>query len=137
MKLEITKSKKAREIKDRFNKNFPFLKIEFFSRQHAPGEATPQNNLIKEDITLGQINQALEEGSISISSHDSVSSLEQAFQEKFGLSVQVFRKQKTAWIETTRTDLLTLEEQNKKGQEACSPMSYTEPGDRYLEDGQY
>ena len=137
MKLEIQDTIKIREIKDIFNHAFPYLKIEFFTRQHAPGEATSIDNLVHGNQSLGEINSYVKKGSMLIQPDDTVASVEQSFQEKFGLAIQVFRKQKESWIETTKTDHLTLSQQNEKGKEACMPAIHTEPGDRYLEDGQY
>ncbi len=137
MKLEIDYTKKTGTIKQGFNRMFPFLKIEFFNTAHAPGEPTSRDQLIADDTPFGKINGIVKEGSINIHEDDSVAAVEQSFQQKFGLAVQVFRKQNNVWIETTKTDQLTLAEQNEKGKAASTSPVHTEPGDRYLEDGQY
>lgn len=58
-----------------------------------------------------------EDGNITITPHMTVNNLEQTFGDIYGLSVQVFRKSGNAWLETIETDGLTLEEQNKIGEE--------------------
>lgn len=136
MKLKISYSEKTGKIRRTFNDKFPFLKIEFFNTAHAPGQPTSRNNLVSENIFLGDINPFIKEGTITIAPEEKVAAIEQAFQKNFGLPVQVFRKQNNVWIETTKTDQLTLAEQNEKGKQA-SVHSETELGDRYLEDGQY
>ena len=104
---------------------------------HIAGEASASTDMVKDNHTLGEINSNLMKGSITIHPNDTVAFIEQSFQQKFGLPIQIFRKQKDAWIETTKTDQLTLAIQNQKGLEASAPRKSVIPGDRYLEDGQY
>lgn len=137
MQLEIRDMIKAHTIRDAFNKVYPFLKIEFVTGRHNPGEPTAATDLIHDDLLLGQISSDLKKGSIVIDPGDTVAFIEQTFQERFGLPVQVFRKQKNNWIETTKTDQLTLARQNEIGKEASAPATAITIGDRYLEDGQY
>lgn len=137
IEIEITKTKKTGTIKQIFNKAFPYLKIEFFNKAHSTGEPSSRNQLVQNNVNIGEINANMKEGLLSIDKSDKVSAFEQLFQQKFGLSVQVFRKQNNVWIETTKTDQLTLGEQNEKGKVASAPTSPSAPADRYLEDGQY
>jgi hypothetical protein len=44
-----------------------------------------------------------------------VSELENLFEDKFKLSVQVFRKSGKSWLETTFTDGWSLKKQNQEG----------------------
>ena len=115
MKIKISYSKKMSAVKDSFHSMFPYLKIEFFDVFHSLGEATSKKHLISGDMSLEQLNPLIKEGIITITGSQTVQEIEQDFKEKFGLSIQVFRKQKDVWIETTHTDLLTLEKQNDMG----------------------
>ena len=137
MKLHIKSSTSINEIKDTFHNSYPYLKIEFFKKPHIEGEPTGLIDMIKDNISVGEINSGLKESSVSINPDDSVAKVEQGFRDVFGLAVQVFRRQKEVWIETTRTDHLTLSEQNNMGMEASSPAVKDEQGDRYLDDGEY
>ncbi len=137
MKLEIKYSKKTETIKRSFNEMFPFLKIEFFNKKHTPGDPSTGQDLVKNEVSFGEIKGIKKEGSVTIHPDDSVASVEKSFQKEFGLAAQIFRKQNNVWIETTRTDALSLAEQNEKGKEASVAATYSEPGDRYLEDGQF
>jgi len=136
MNIKITSTTTLTEIKESFNKEFPFLKIEFFRTGHSVGEANAGYDLITENIPVGKLNKDLTAEILSIRPVQSVASLEQAFQQ-LGLPIQVFRKQKNVWLETTKTDKLTLFHQNSIGKEASAPVAPAEPADRYLEDGQY
>ncbi len=137
MKLEIGQDKNLQSVKDSFNRAFPYLKLEFFRKPHHETEGSPRSQLIEGNIRMGDINPTIREGNIIINETDTVNRLEQAFRESYGLSIQVFRKQDNIWIETTRTDSMTLAEQNEKGKEASLPKIEDKPGDRYLEDGQF
>jgi hypothetical protein len=137
MKLEINQTKKTNTIKNAFNKEYPFLKLEFFKTKHEINKPSPVNEIIHTNIALGQINPSMKEGNILLSPTLTVGNLEEQFKKEFGLSIQVFRKQNAVWIETTRTDNFTLYRQNEMAKTASAPPGHAEIGDRYLEDGQY
>ncbi len=137
MKIEISHSKKIQKVKIEFNNVFPFLKIEFFNTSHAPGEPSSKNDMINDNRIFGDIKGLIKEGNIVLDPEDKISTVEELFQQQFGLAVQIFRKQKEVWIETTKTDHLTLAVQNEKGKLFSDTEIYIKPGDRYLEDGQY
>ncbi len=137
MKLHIQYSTSINKIKDIFHNSYPYLKIEFFKKPHVQGEPNALIDMVKHNIPVGEINSVFKESAVSINPDDSVAKVEQCFRDIFGLSIQVFRKQKDVWIETTHTDHLTLSEQNNMGKEACSPVMKEERPDRYLEDGEY
>ena len=124
-------------IKNAFNKQFRFLKIEFFNAAHKVNEPSRSASLVKGNVELEKINPLIQEGLLTITHRQTVAEVEQSFQQYFGIPVQIFRKQGDVWIETTRTDHLTLMEQNEMGRNASEPIVNEKTGDRYLEDGQY
>jgi hypothetical protein len=136
MKLKIKYSSTTGKIKEAFSKMFPFLKIEFFKKPHKVGEVSEKKLVVTRNTVLGDITGAMKEGDIMISPETRTSDLEQLFQQKFGLSIQVFRNQNNTWIETSNTDDLSLADQNEKGRLASAQPERV-VRDRYLEDGQY
>jgi hypothetical protein len=107
------------DISREFNSKFPYLKLEFFEAPASPGGTyTAKDLLPARKITLGEIASFQHPGYLKISPRQSVETLEQFFKKYFGLHVQVFRCAGTCWIQTTNTDSWTLEEQNRKGEEA-------------------
>ena len=54
---------------------------------------------------------------LSIRGSMTVFELERQFSEKFGLSAQILRKSGNLWLDTTRTNFLTLKEQDDHGRE--------------------
>jgi len=65
----------------------------------------------------------LNEANLTIYGQQKVSEVEQLFQDVYGLSVQVFRKSGTIWLETTATDDWTLNKQNDEAKELSSPIN--------------
>lgn len=116
MKISINDSRKISEIQEEFNKQYPYLKLEFFSRPHKTGAASPKKMMKSNTKTLGECRTKHNDGTITISPKLTVAELEQKFSEVYGLSLQVFRKSGSVWLETTVTDKWTLEEQNSQGE---------------------
>ena len=115
MQLSLTNQKKVKEVKEAFNRFFPYLKIEFFPGKHSVGSSSFLDERASPNTCLGTITRAMKEGIITIRPEDTVASVEQRFQREFGLPVQVFRQTKDIWIETSDTDTMTLAEQNDMG----------------------
>lgn len=116
MKILINDRRKIHAIQEDFNKQFPYLKLEFFSKPHSIGGGSPKKNMKVSSKTLGECRTIHDSGTITITPEMSVSNLEQNFRDVYGLSVQVFRKSGKVWLETTVTDKWTLEEQNRQGE---------------------
>ena len=115
MKIQISDQRKIQAIQEEFSGQFPWLKLEFFSRPHKIGAPSPKRELVSPLRTLGESRVTHKSGTIIITPSMTVSDLEQAFLEIYGLSVQVFRKSGKTWLETTVTDNWTLEHQNTQG----------------------
>ena len=121
MKLHIDDTKTIEEIRNEFTNSFEFLKLEFFTKAHQVGEASAKADMIDENKTLGEIRQKHNEGDLVINADMLVSEVEGAFEEKFGVHAQVFRKQNNVWLETSGSDSWTLAKQNETGEFMSSP----------------
>ncbi len=111
----ITDHKKIKDIQVEFNQLFPHLKLEFYAHGHQPGGGSPVQEQLEQSKTIGEVRRVHNEGDFSVTETMKVRELEQLFQKKYGLNVQVFRKSGNIWIQTTSTDNWTLAEQNRKG----------------------
>lgn len=111
-KTKISESIKVSELKRTFNSKFPFLKIEFFKKKHKNLNGSAKKDLILDDFP---IIFSVDDLSILINEEVTVSELEKQFNDKFNLSLQVFRKSGKSWLETTFTDGWTLKKQNQEG----------------------
>ena len=117
MKIHIDDRKHINRIQEEFSERYPFLKIEFFKHDHQSGEGSPLGDMIPSDSLLGHWRSIHDQGDIQIDHTMTVAQVEQEFQQKFGISAQVFRLSGDVWLETTVTDSWTLEEQNDTGKE--------------------
>lgn len=120
MEIHIDDNRIIKDLQTEFNSLFPFLKIEFFSKNHANGEASAKTLIRNNNKKIGECRSVHKSGNITISAKQKVSELESLFQSIYGLPVQVFRKSGKVWLETTSTDNWTLAKQNKEAQELVS-----------------
>ncbi|MGZ3920372.1 MAG: hypothetical protein ACXVC7_08775 [Bacteroidia bacterium] len=116
MKITINDKRKIYAIQEEFNEQFPYLKIEFFSKPHKPGGSTSPKFMKSNTKTLGDCRTIHNKGTVTITPGMTVADLEQRFSDVYGLGIQVFRKSGKVWLETTVTDGWSLEEQNRQGE---------------------
>ncbi len=112
----ITNNKKILEIQQEFQQKFSYLRIQFYGKPHEAGEGSAVSEQLPNDKTIGEVRKKHEEGNFEIKENMTVADFENKFYQKFGLSVQVFRKSGSMWMQTTSTDGWTLAEQNRKGE---------------------
>jgi len=117
MKIHIDNETTTNQIKDKFSRTYPFLKVEFYSKAHGEGEGSAKVDLISEDCSINDIRTKDNEGDFVFTPENTVSDVEQGFENTYGIHVQVFRKSKGIWLETTTTDAWSLKEQNETGKE--------------------
>ena len=134
MTLQLHKNRTISEIQEAFHKQFPFLKLAFFKKSHEAFEGNHAKHLLSEKNTrLGDLNPNLIEGDLTVLESTTVMDLEKAFEDQFGLHVQVFRKSGSIYLETSVTDNLTLAEQTQRAKDSewhqtpiADPMDYRE-----------
>ncbi len=117
MEILIDDNRTLQDLQEEFSAKYPFLKLEFFSKAHAEGDASPKSEMITENHKLGEVRTNHKQGSITIHSEMKVSDLENDFEDLFGIHIQVFRKSGDLWLETSATDSWSLKEQNSTGEE--------------------
>jgi hypothetical protein len=131
MTLSINASMTVADVQAAFSHEFPYLKIEFFTRIHDVGESTWSKYMIfnKQERFAKLLAFKGNDVPFELSGSMTVATFEQNFQKNFGLGVQVFRKSMGTWLITSSTDNWTLAEQNGKGHESATTLTemiYTE-----------
>ena len=121
MEIIIDDAKTLGQISKEFTGLFPYLKLEFFDTPHQENEGSPKAEMLSHELTIKQVRRKYSEGHLSISKFEKIADLEREFQDNYGLSVQVFRKAGSNWIETIFTDFWTLDEQNRRGEQLRVP----------------
>jgi hypothetical protein len=122
MKIYLSATTRVKVVKSAFNKEFPYLKLEFFRKKHVPGTANGFYQMVEGNPCLIDVTGTMREAVIDIKPHQTVAEVEELFQNKFNLPIQVFRKSRNVWMETILTDHYTLTRQNKMGREACNAI---------------
>lgn len=122
MKLHLTSDIRIRDIQKEFKKSFPYLKLEFMRRKQDREKTNPNADVIPSNANLIRLAGVMKEGEIEIKPNQTVAELKQIFQSGFNLPVQVFRKNRSSWVETNKTDQQSLIKQNVMGREACNAM---------------
>ena len=119
MLLQIHDNLLVSDIKEKFAECFPCLKIEFYTKLHHIRENTSEIFRIDSQKKIGTIRQNRKQGFLDIKSWHTVSRIEKEFKDRFGLNVQVFRKQNGKWIQTAVTDANTLLQQMEMTPKNC------------------
>ena len=117
MEIIINDERKIDAVQKDFSKIFPYLRLEFFSKTHRPGDAGVKKFIKPHDKILGECRITNNNAEIVISPEMTVNDLEQSFSNTYGLGVLVFRQSGRVWLETTMTDSWTLKEQNRQGED--------------------
>lgn len=131
MTLSINASTTIADVQTDFSQEFPYLKVDFFTRPHDVGESTWSKYMVfNNQERFGKLTAFKgNDMPFEYNSAMTVADFEQNFQRHFGLGVQVFRKSMSTWLITSSTDNWTLAAQNAQGQESATTLTemvYTE-----------
>lgn len=135
MKLDLTSHTTIGDIQAAFSAYFPNLKLTFFSKSHKAYKSSAAKFLIQDKAALlSSLSPKLSQPAVLLLENEMpVWQLERLFEEEFGLHVQVFRRSGQIWLETSKTDDLTLEQQEAKAlssdhihTELSDPIDYRE-----------
>jgi hypothetical protein len=118
MHILITQETVLREIQEAFSNYFPFLKIEFYRSPHKIYKASPESDQLDLSFRVGDLDEKIVTGQLQLLPHYKVSDVEKEFQDRFGISVQIFRQQKDSWEQTTGMDDFTLKQLNEFGRDS-------------------
>tara|TARA_B100000497_G_scaffold124483_1_gene159040 strand:- start:519 stop:875 length:357 start_codon:yes stop_codon:yes gene_type:complete len=113
--MKIKKSYSLQDLQKQFSNEFPGLKIEFFRPVYA-GYEGPYDLLHYSNTTkLSAISPDVKSIEFELDDTEEVGQFEARFSKLIGVDVQVFRRSKELWLQTTKTDKWTLNRQNLKG----------------------
>lgn len=115
MHLDITDNTSLAEIQEIFADFYPYLQIRFYKTAHRKYEASDKVNEIDPNTLIRDIKDTHVSGVLEMQPSYKISAIEKEFQHRFGLSVQILRKEKGEWEQTTGMDDFTLKELNEIG----------------------
>ncbi len=118
MTITINKNTTAATFQAAFSATFPNLKAAFF-RQNTSSDIWLSQMVLNNQILLGELSTPLATQSASenltFSANMTVAEFETMLQNRYGLTVRIFRQHNGDWIETTDARHLDLEGQNERG----------------------
>src|SRR5687767_13661610 len=115
MFIELNDNTTFRQIQEIFSNYYPYLKIEFYNKPHRKYKTSENAYLQYSGETIGQYRKTHLSGLLEIQPWYKAGDVEREFQQRFDLPVQIFRKEKTSWEQTTGMDDFTLKDLNEIG----------------------
>jgi hypothetical protein len=120
--LPIQKEATIASIQQVFHAYFPFLKLEFYRNPHEVHALSKESEHLPSDMLVSTIPSFKESGVCMFSPSMKTGAFEQLMWDTFGLSIQIFRKSGSVWLQSALTDDWTLEKQNTDGQKSSEPQ---------------
>ena len=114
MILQIDDTKTINDVQERFSLCFPLLKIEFCRKKHGWEDICPESQFISSYKTIASVRKIHNPGTFEIKSWFKVGEVEKEFYRKFGLYVQICYKCGRKWIQTGKSDNISLDSLQKK-----------------------
>jgi len=121
MDLHIDTETKFNEVQSAFNKAYPFLKLEFFTKNNFKKNDPSARKSIPARKKLGDYTTSPFKTTIEINEEMTVAELEKILKELLLIDVQVYRRSENLWLQTTITDKWSLKKQNEHGMETSLP----------------
>ncbi len=117
MKITITDHRKIFAVQKEFSEMFPYLRLEFYSKQYKRGNSLVKSLMKHISKSIAECRTKNSSDNIEIQPQTTVSGLKQGFNDVYGLTAEVFRKSGNLWLEITDSTDQTLEQQNGEAKE--------------------
>jgi hypothetical protein len=118
MHLEIHDDTTFRDIQDVFSNHFPWLRLAFYRHPHDRFESSDEKHALEPRMNVGAFKKTHVSGLLEILPLSRVRDVEQELQDRFGLPVQILRKDRNCWVQTHGLDDLPLKELNELSRNA-------------------
>ena len=134
MHIEINDNTTIRSIQETFSDFYPYLQLEFYKKPHDKYEASSADDSIFPGKTIGEIKQTHVSAILEIHPLSRVADIENEMMQRFGLAVQILRKEKDHWEQTTGMDDFTIKELNELGRSSSDEFITEEPDSEYSDE---
>ena len=131
MYMEINDQTTLHHIRKHFSDYYPYLQMEFYNKPHKKYEKSDPSDLVYPGKSIIEIRKTHLSGLLEIQPWYKVSDVEREFQQRFGLSVQVFWKNKDNWEQSRGLDDFTLKELNEMARNSSDEFILSEPDSEY------
>jgi hypothetical protein len=131
MNLIITPSTSLASIQAKFNKMFPYLKLEFYQPIEIKGNKNENRYLYHKSTRLFEIIDLKGIKVLNISEFSTINAIKELFSSQLKLEINIFRKSRNGWLNTEKTNEWSLKRQNLVGEEIStsfqiSPFVFSE-----------
>lgn len=117
MQIRIAKNNIIKDIEDKFNAVYPYLKLEFTKSYSLKTNPAYKREKVNSSLPIYKLGIENENIIINISSNKTVAELEEDLHDMLGLNTSVLRKSGVLWVTTSLTNAWTLEQQNREGEQ--------------------
>ncbi|HVZ55616.1 MAG TPA: hypothetical protein VG870_03070 [Chitinophagaceae bacterium] len=115
MYIEINDTTRLVDVQAAFSNFYPYLQIHFYRKAHKLYESSDEDDRVSPYLTISQIKKTHASGILEILPLNRVRDVEHEFLSRFGLSVQILRREKQGWVQTTGLDDFSIKEVNELG----------------------
>jgi hypothetical protein len=134
MHLEINDNTVLENIQHAFSNFYPYLTIEFFHGHHQRYESSDEAVRIDPKKKISEVRITHISTLLEVQPWYKVKDLEKEFQERIGISVQIMKKEKQEWEQTTGLDNLSLKDLNILGRNSSDEYIVTDYDETFDEE---
>ena len=115
MYLHIHDNRTLKELQDDFSSEFPYLRLEFYTRRQRAGQHASSRSLLNPYLQVITIRSQHRNGAIEINELMTVKQVEQLLTKEYHLPAEILHYTKAGWLQTHVTDHATLKDLNEQG----------------------
>ena len=115
MHIDINDKTVLKEIQKTFSNYYPFLLMKFYRKPHNKYEDSRKAEELDIEKTVGDVLKKQMAIKIEMLPTERVSNLENEFQNKIGIPIQILKLENGIWRQTSGLDNLTLKDLNILG----------------------
>lgn len=134
MHLEINDNTLLENVQHAFTNFYPYLTIEFYKGHHHIYETSDETARIDSRKKVSDVLNTHISTLIEIQPWYKVKDVENEFQERLGISVQIMKKEKENWEQTTGLDNITLRDLNILGRNSSDEYIVTDYDETFDEE---
>ncbi|MBV8253549.1 MAG: hypothetical protein JO154_13160 [Chitinophaga sp.] len=122
MQLYISEEAIVGDIQDKFQKYYPFLKLQFLLKPHLKKQFTPDTEDISPETLIEKITMRSRFGWLDISPNRTIEEVERDFNHIFGLHVQILQQSGSSWKTVADAGNTTLNGLNDAGKSSRNKL---------------
>ena len=115
MHIDINDKTVLKEIQKTFSDFYPFLLMKFYKKPHNKYEESKKEDELDVEQTVGEVYKKCGSNKIEMLPTERVANVENEFQNKIGIPIQILKMENGLWCQTSGLDNLSLKDLNIMG----------------------